>query len=365
VNFTWNPIDYLTGDFLVDPGLKNDIGVTNEYGQHIPFYVKDQQLADHNARGVVNDPNEVFQRDPYTGRVNLVDVPNPDAADHGFPQTQTQTNNDSQSAQNALFQYLMSLQNGGGGGGSSAAAQQAAIQAAVDKINEDHARQIAAIGLNRDQGLQGIANALSTFQQGTGANNAQYNTASDSINRAIADRLAQAMAQQQSASTAQANQASQLGWNGAAIQANAENNNNALQNALRYQQDLSDRYRQVQSNSQGATANAGQLMNQGAQGQLANNYNSALNSADAAASDATYRAQHPTSSGGGGGGSSTNSLKDMSTAWDLASKMSSNNDPMTALMTQVFKADPTGFLANDSWKQYVPGIAQAIANPNK
>lgn len=261
----------------------------------------------------------------------------------------------------SLGQPSGSSSNVGSGGGYSMAA---IIQAAIDKINEDHARQVAAIGVNRDQGAASIANAFSTFQQGSAANDAQYNTASDSINRAIADRLAQALAQQKTSSDASAQQASQLGWNGAAIQANADNNNTALQNVLRYQQDLADRYRQVQSNSQGQNANAGALMNQGAQGQLANNYNSAINAADAAASDARYKAQQPTVVGGGGGGGSSSkssSSTDNSELW----KGLGITPAEAGIQYALFNQDPSAYMNDTNNAKFYPVVGSLYAANHK
>jgi hypothetical protein len=350
----------MTVGYEIDPnhpyGEDKNAGI--DYAPWNPHYPTDQQwLVDPWSGTLTANPS-------YSGNSYAAPGTNPGngiskdlysfQAGAQMPQGQSQVTPEVAAYLNALASQSSSSSNsGGGGGGGGSSSMDSLIKAAIDKINEDHARQVAAIGLNRDQGLQGIANAFSTFQQGTGANNAQYNTASDSINRAIADRLAQAMAQQQSASTAQANQASQLGWNGAAIQANAENNNNALQNALRYQQDLADRYRQVQSNSQGATANAGQLMNQGAQGQLANNYNSAVNSADAAASDATYKAQHPTVNVVSGGSSKSSTPSNSADLWASMGVTPAELGAQYALFSQ----DSTSYSQDPNNSKYMPAVS--------
>lgn len=272
------------------------------------------------------------------------------------------------SALQQFFDWYKSTFGGGSDGGAAAAAaaaQRAAIEAAVNKINEDYGRQVAAIGANRNTGADSIANALQTFHTNSMANNAQYNAAAQSIADAIAARSAQALQQSQDLQRQQAAQANALGWNGAAIQANSANNSQALQNSIRAQQDLADRFRQVQTNAQGQAQNAAELMHQGATGQLANNYQSAMNAAEKAKSDALYSAQHPTvsSSGGGGSGNSSSSqIRDMSTAYDLYQKMSGANnvDPISSLLGVMFKNGQVGVdaLSNAALQPYLAGAAR-------
>lgn len=264
-----------------------------------------------------------------------------------------------------LSQYL----GGGTDPGAAAAAAAAAaraLQEAIDKINEDYERQVRMLGQRRDQGAQSIANALQGFRSSTAANNDLYGMASQQISDGIASRLAQSLAEAQLNQQESARRADQLGWNGAAIQANAANNTQALSNSIRYQQDLADRYRQVQSNSQNQTANAGELINQGALGRLATNYQDALGAADQARSDAMYSARNQGGGGGGGGSrgdSVSQQMKDTVAALDLWDRVSGSSsiDPQTAYLYKMFEADPNGFAANPAYQQYLPQMGDIAA----
>lgn len=268
-----------------------------------------------------------------------------------------------QSAEQAKMDFLASLFGGTGSGSAGPSAAQ--IQAAIDKINEDYNRQLGSLVARRDQGANSIAAALGDFRSATAGNNNLYNMASQQISDGIAARLAQALADAQSSQQAGARQADALGWNGAAIQANAANNTQALTNSIRYQQDLADRYRQVQANSQNQTANAGELVNQGAVGRLAGGYQDAVNALEQSRSDAVYSARNPAGGGGGGGSSKAPSPRDYMAGLDLYDRMygsSGSIDPTTAYMYQMFRQDPTGFASNDATKQYMPQIGQIEAD---
>lgn len=249
---------------------------------------------------------------------------------------------------------------------AAAAAAARALQEAIDKINEDYGRQVAMLGQRRDQGAQSIANALQGFRTSTAANNDLYSSAATQISDGIAARLAQSMAEAQSNQQESARRADQLGWNGAAIQANAANNTTALQNSIRYQQDLADRYRQVQTASQNQTANAGELMNQGALGRLATEYQGALGAADQARSDAMYSVRTQGAGGGGGGGGSSNGqrIKDTNAALDLWDRVSGSNDidPMSAILAKMIEVNGQDVVNNPAWTQYLPGAGMALRN---
>jgi len=266
--------------------------------------------------------------------------------------------------------FLEQLRGGGNdpvAAAAAAAAAARALQEAIDKINEDYGRQVVMLGQRRDQGAQSIANALQGFRTSTAANNELYSSAATQISDAIAARLAQSMAEAQSNQQESARRADQLGWNGAAIQANAANNTTALQNSIRYQQDLADRYRQVQTASQNQTANAGELMNQGALGRLATEYQGALGAADQARSDAMYSARTQGAGGGGGGGgggmSVSQQMRDTNAALDLWDRMSGSSsiDPQMAYLYKMFEADPNGFAANPGYQQYLPQMGDIAA----
>jgi hypothetical protein len=209
----------------------------------------------------------------------------------------------------------------GGGGGAAAAA---ALQATISKINEDYDRQLGALNMGKATATTDIGNAYGNVKGALAANDAVYQQSASSLNNAIVQRAADTTATLNNQNASLQNSADKLGWNGAAIQANNQNNLNTVGNANNFQQDLQNRYQQVSASGNKNWNDSAALVNQGAMGNLTNNYNSAIGGLEQSKSDALFSARNQTTGGGGGGGGSKSSgmgIKDLISLFSLSQSL--------------------------------------------
>jgi hypothetical protein len=256
---------------------------------------------------------------------------------------------------------MLGLGGSGASGGDGGAAAAAALQATINKINEDYDRQLGALNMGKATATTDIGNSYGNVKGALAANDAVYQQSASSLNNAIVQRAADTTATLNNQNASLQNSADKLGWNGAAIQANNQNNLNTVGNANNFQQDLQNRYQQVAASGNKNWNDSAALVNQGAMGNLTNNYNSAVGGLEQSKSDALYAANNPTSGGGGGGGrsssSGTSQIKDLISIMSLARSLNPQKTLSPEDYLKTMALDPENISSgafNSSLQQFAP-----------
>lgn len=183
------------------------------------------------------------------------------------------------------------------GGGSSGVN----VQALLDSINSSYQRQLDSLNAERGRSSQGIQGAYDLFNTNIGRNYADYQGAAQAAQTGMAQRLAQQVAETTDRQRQLQESAASVGQDYSSLQALQQGNLGALQASGGFQQDLNQRLAQIVANNQRALQGSGDLIRQGAVGNLESNYSSMLNALNSAREQQMMEAQASASSGGGGG----------------------------------------------------------------
>lgn len=195
---------------------------------------------------------------------------------------------------------------GSGGGGSNAAM----IRAMVNSIEEGFNRQRGALDTNKATSTANIQKNADSFKQGLANNQALYQQGSAAIQAEITRRMAESAARNAETSGQVASAVGGIGGSASAAAAQAAANQASLASSQGYQQDLASRLDQIVGANQRSAENSGELVRQGASGNLETNYNAMLNALLAQREQGLLQAQMGgMSSGGGGGGGGGGSSK--------------------------------------------------------
>jgi len=189
-----------------------------------------------------------------------------------------------------------------GGSGSSGGYN---MQAMVNQINDSFARQQQALDQARAAGQAGVQGAYDMFAGNIGRNYADYTGATNQAQAAMAQRVAQQIAEAQARQAELQRSAQSMGMDYGALTQQQAGNLGALQAASSFQQDLGQRLAQVVANNQRALQGSGELVRQGAMGNLESNYQALLGALQSAREQQLMQAQSAAYSGGGGGGGSS------------------------------------------------------------
>lgn len=184
---------------------------------------------------------------------------------------------------------------------SAAAAAAAAKKAMVDAINQSYDTRKGGIDQQKTQATGNLQNILGSFRTDVQNNQASYMQGSESIQKAMAERAAQAQAEASARSgDIQAMLAGQ-GGNASAINAQAMANQSIASQSGQAQKDLSQRFDQISQSNQKNVLNSGDLVQQGAAGQLQNQYTDLINALELSRQQEIYNAENPQPSSSGGG----------------------------------------------------------------
>lgn len=200
---------------------------------------------------------------------------------------------------------VKNILDGGATTGGSGASQAAMIQSLVKSIEEGFNRQRGALDTNKVSAAANIQKNADSFKQGLANNQALYQQGSAAIQAEITRRMAESAARNAETGGQVAAAVGGIGGSGSAGSAQAAANQASLAASQGYQQDLASRMDQIVAANQRAAENSGELVRQGASGNLETNYNAMLNAMLAQREQNLIQAQMGgMSSGGGGGGSS-------------------------------------------------------------
>jgi hypothetical protein len=186
-------------------------------------------------------------------------------------------------------------------GGDSGASAAAYVQSLINGINESFERQRGALDSNKANSAAGIQKNFDTFKQGLANNQALYQQGSAAIQAEITRRMAESAARNAETSGQVAAAVGGIGGSASAGMAQAAANQASLAASQGYQQDLASRMDQIMGANQRSAENSGELVRQGASGNLENGYNAILNALMAQREQGLLQAQQAKSSGGGGG----------------------------------------------------------------
>jgi hypothetical protein len=194
-------------------------------------------------------------------------------------------------------------------GGDSGASAAAYVQSLINGINESFERQRGALDSNKANSAAGIQRNFDSFKQGLANNQALYQQGSAAIQAEITRRMAESAARNAETSRQVAAAVGGIGGSASAASAQAAANQASLAASQGYQQDLTNRLDQIMAANQRSAENSGELVRQGASGNLENNYNAILNALMAQREQGLLQAQQARSGGGGGGGGGTDYSK--------------------------------------------------------
>lgn len=201
---------------------------------------------------------------------------------------------------------------GGSGGGGSQAAM---IQAMVNSIEEGFNRQRGALDTNKATSTANIQKNYDAFKQGVANNQALYQQGSAAVQAEITRRMAESAARNAETSGQVAAAVGGIGGSASAASAQAAANQASLAASQGFQQDMANRTDQIVGANQRAAENSGELVRQGASGNLETNYNAMLNALLAQREQNLLQAQMGAmSSGGGGGGGGSSKPKTLADA---------------------------------------------------
>jgi hypothetical protein len=197
-----------------------------------------------------------------------------------------------------------------GGAAAAAAARAAQIQAMVNSIEETYGRQRSSLDTNKATSLGGITSAYDTARGNIGRNQADYDTAAASSQAAMTQRMAEQLSQMQSRDAELQNSAQLMGQNAGVLQSQSTGNMDAMKASSGLQEDLSRRMAEVVANNSRMAQNSGDLVRQGATGNLENQYNGLLNALMTQREQDLLNARTGNfgNSGSGGGRSSSDKL---------------------------------------------------------
>lgn len=204
---------------------------------------------------------------------------------------------------------------GSGSGSGSGASQAAMIRSLVNSIEEGFGRARGALDTNKATSTANIQKNYDSFKQGVANNQALYQQGSAAIQAEITRRMAESAARNAETGGQVAAAVGGIGGSASAANAQAAANQASLASAQGFQQDMANRTDQIVGANQRSAENSGELVRQGASGNLETNYNAMLNALLAQREQNLLQAQMGAmSSGGGGGGGGGSSSKPKSLA---------------------------------------------------
>ena len=208
-------------------------------------------------------------------------------------------------------------QNADNAAAAAAAARAAQIQAMVNAIEETYGRQRSSLDTNKATSLGGITSAYDTARGNIDRNLSDYNASAASSQAAMTQRMAEQLAQMQSRDAELQNSAQLMGQNVGALRSQSTGNMDALRASSGLQEDLSRRMAEVIANNTRMAQNSGDLVRQGATGNLENQYNGLLNALMTQREQDLLNARMGGSGGGGGGGGGGRGGSDKMTSAEL------------------------------------------------
>lgn len=226
--------------------------------------------------------------------------------------------------------------NSGNSGGSAAAYVQSLIQG----INESYDRQRGALDTNKASSAAGIQKNYDAFKQGIAANQALYQQGSQAIQAEITRRMAESAARNTELGNQIGGAVGSIGGNAAVPQAQVAANGATLASSQGFQQDLGNRLDQIVGANHQSASNSGDLVRQGASGNLENNYNAMLNALLAQREQSLMQAQQAGMSGGGGGGGTdyTKAYKQYSDRQKLDMALNGDTPSEDQIISQMLRA---------------------------
>ena len=183
---------------------------------------------------------------------------------------------------------------------AAAAAAAAAKRAMVDAINQSYDTRRGGLDQQNTQAGANLQNILGSFRTGVQNNQASYMQGSESIQKAMAERAAQAQAEASMRSQEIQGMLAGQGGNASAINAQAMANRSVANQSGQAQKDLSQRFDQISQFNQKNVLNSGDLVQQGAAGQLQNQYTDLLNALELSRQQEIYNAENPQPKDGDG-----------------------------------------------------------------
>ena len=204
---------------------------------------------------------------------------------------------------------------GSSGGGFNAAAY---LQSLLNGIEESYNRQKGQLDTNKANAAANIQKNYDAFKQGVANNQALYQQGSAAIQAEITRRMAEAAARNTELGNQIGAAVAGIGGNASVPQSQVAANAATLSASQGFQQDLANRLDQIVAANQRSVENSGDLVRQGASGNLENNYQQVLNALMAQREQQIAQAQQSSASGGGGGGGSSSSGTDYSKAYKQA-----------------------------------------------
>lgn len=191
---------------------------------------------------------------------------------------------------------------GGGSGGGSGFDAAAYVQSLMNGINESFDRQRGQLDTNKASSAAGIQKNYDAFKQGIANNQAMYQQGSQAIQAEITRRMAESAARNAELGNQIGASVGGIGGDSAVAKNQVAANAATLASSQGFQQDLGNRLDQIVGANQRSAENSGDLVRQGASGNLENNYNAMLNALLANREQSILQAQQAGSGGGGGGG---------------------------------------------------------------
>lgn len=219
--------------------------------------------------------------------------------------------------------FLNSLVDDDDGGASQRASQAAYLQSLLESIDQSYNIQRGALDTNKTTSTANIQKNADSFKQGLASNQALYQQGSQAIQAEITRRMAESAARNTETGNQVAAAVGGIGGSASAASAQAAANAASLASSQGYQQDLANRMDQVMAANQQSAANSGELVRQGASGNLETNYNAMLNALlmnrEQNMMQARTGAMSASSGGGGSSKKMTNAekMKEIQGALDL------------------------------------------------
>lgn len=265
------------------------------------------------------------------------------------------------------FEDFAALFGDGGSGGGSGFDSAAYVANLVNNINQGYDRRVNTLGQNRASSLGQINSLAEQYKQNVGGINQSYLQGVAAQNQEIARRAAEQQAMAQRTAQQLAGSLTAEGISAQPIQGQAENIANTLATTNQFQRDLQDRMMQLAASSQAGSLAGGEMVRQGAAGNLENNYNAMLNALQSAREQQIMEAESARygggSGGGGGGGSSADPLDQMTKylkSRQLFDEVMGGGGgiDIASLMGASAKKDPVGLL--NIWGSLTPEQRQAF-----
>lgn len=176
------------------------------------------------------------------------------------------------------------------------------LQQMLDQINATYDRQRGLLDQNRMQAGTNITNQVNAYRSNVGNNMDLYQQGAQASQEAMARRIAEQIAAAQNRNSELERSAASMGQATGAINAQARGNLDTLRTSGDLQKALSERIGQIVANNGRMAMNAGDLVQQGAMGNLENNYMALRSSLDANREQQILAARQGASGGGGSGG---------------------------------------------------------------